>query len=76
MAAQWHDLLNVLFPEAEKYRIYPPRREMTINIAGWVILLEKIFCGSYILNWSTYSKSTVEECYKGRKCHQGVENVT
>ena len=28
MAAQWHDLLNVLFPEAEKYRIYPPSKEM------------------------------------------------
>ena len=69
-----------LFRDTGNYKIFPLKRDghntvftnsfqslkETINIAGWVILLEKSFCVEYISNWSF----TVETVTKSRKCHQ------
>ena len=55
-----------LFRDTGNYKIFPPKRDghnavfsnsfhslkETINVAGWVILLENIFWVNYILNWS------------------------
>ena len=75
-----------LFPDAGNYQIFPLKKEMVttrlsrplvfiplINIAGSVILLDKIFFVNHILNWPI--EIHVSKCFNGRKCYTKAENA-